>query len=484
MTPFPPRRNSRQARCSTRLTTSLFISSLWIGAGIAALALVGLAWQKDARSGLPWLLRLYRVLTGAAFVRAPTAKPDPARALVWIHGASIGEGRVALSFALRCLALQPHAHALVTVRTASALAVVGDLARQAGHARLLGVVRAPIDLIWSVRRFLAHWRPCMVVLVESELWPNLICESVRAGARVALVNATLSERSLRRWLWCAAGREAVRHLLCCLCRMAVQAGEAARRYSALVGPHGGCAMTTCPSFKWLQVSAHATSAASAPALAALLARRQVGRASVWLAACTHADEEALVLEVHAVLAAERPNLLTIVAPRHPVVRTAPLRAACVARGQPVVTLSELAMGAAHEACKRQGSLVVLIDGIGLLASVYALRVATLMGGSFAAGAHNPLEPLAAGCPTLVGPAHGSAETLLVDARAHGALGAHVHCCDSRDARSVAQALGGMMSHVEQLGDAVANATSAAARVMHERLDCEIRALLIARELAS
>ncbi|MBK6703534.1 MAG: hypothetical protein IPG56_07075 [Caulobacteraceae bacterium] len=152
--------------------------------------------------------------------RAKRGKEDPARlgerfgryaqtrpvgAIVWLHAASVGESGVALAL-IEALAKQNPALSFVLTtgtRTSAEL-----IARRAPPRTTH--VYVPLDRADCVRRFLDHWRPDVGVFVESELWPNLILEAEARGVKLALVNARMSPRTLRRWTnWRAAGRRLV-----------------------------------------------------------------------------------------------------------------------------------------------------------------------------------------------------------------------------------------------------------------------------------
>jgi len=176
-------------------------------------------------SALPPALGLYRLATRLAAPLAPlvlaararegkedanrmaerlghAALARPSGPLVWLHGASVGESRVALTLASSLIAARPGLNILLTSGTVTSAALVR---REAPP----GVIHqyVPADTPGSVRRFMTHWKPDLAVFIESELWPNLIVEAHRSGARLALVNARMNDASLARWQrWNSSGR--------------------------------------------------------------------------------------------------------------------------------------------------------------------------------------------------------------------------------------------------------------------------------------
>ena len=221
----------------------------------------------------------------------------PAGRLAWLHGASVGEG-IALLPLIDTL-MRRGFHVLVTTGTMTSAAV---LARRLPPGALHQFV--PLDVPRFMTRFVDHWRPDIVLLAESELWPNLLCAVKERGVPLVVVNARLSARSAARW------------------------GRAPRMIGALLARTDLClAQTQDDATRLMRLGAPRVQVAGnlkydvapppvdAARLAELLAA--IGRRPVWIAASTHAGEEALIGAVHARLKLRFGALLTIIAPRHP-----------------------------------------------------------------------------------------------------------------------------------------------------------------------
>jgi 3-deoxy-D-manno-octulosonic-acid transferase len=230
-----------------------------------------------------------------------------------------------------------------------------------------------------VRRFLAHWRPDLGIFIESELWPNLALEAQAQGVPLALVNARMSEGTLRRW---GGFKASAAHLLHAFDPIIAADARTAEGLSRLTG-------RSVPEPGNLKLAASAPPA-DAAALAAL--RIEIGARPVWLAASTHDGEEAVVLAAHRRILAAHPDALLIIAPRHPA-RGA--RVAALAGGAPLRSRGE-AIGEAH---------VYVADTMGELGLFYRLVPVALIGGSLSPGlrGHNPVEPAKLGATILVGP---------------------------------------------------------------------------------
>ena len=155
-------------------------------APLVALALLCRAAKVARRTGRTPAERLYERF-------GTYSTPRPRGRLVWIHAASVGEGASAAPLVHALRAAHPHLHVLVTA--GSAVALEARLASPVWTSCDLGL--APLDTPAAARAFLAHWRPCAAVFVESELWPNLLEETCCAEVPIALVNA-------RAFLHCTA----------------------------------------------------------------------------------------------------------------------------------------------------------------------------------------------------------------------------------------------------------------------------------------
>ena len=236
--------------------------------------------------------------------RASRARPE--RGLVWLHGVSLGESVSLLPLVEALRARRPDLTLLVTSGTRTSAEL---LARRLPD----GVIHqyAPVDGPRAMARFLDHWRPGLAVLVESELWPNLICATAKRDVRLALVSARMTQKSAEGWARRAPG--AARALLNAFDLVLPQDGETERRLQALGAATG-------PRLNLKQVGAPLP--CDEDELARL--KGQIGERPVVLAASTHAGEEALVAEAFTQVRRQRPDALLVVAPRHPERACSPL----------------------------------------------------------------------------------------------------------------------------------------------------------------
>ena len=259
-----------------------------------------------------------------------------------------------------------------------------------------GVFFSPVDFVSIVRRALRTIRPSLLLILETEIWPNLFAEAKRAGAQIVLLNARISDRAwprYKRWNWF------FRPVLELPDLVVVQSNTDYRRYLEL----------GVPADK-LRVEANLkydTTAASEP-----LDFETYGAEHIWIAASTvgpnekgslvahQVDEDDIVLDAFTELASEILGLLLILAPRQPA-RFDEVAAKLRGRGLHFERRSALKTGAGT---KLRLPGVLLLDTMGELARIYSLADAVFVGGSLAPrGGHNIIEPAAAGAAVIVGP---------------------------------------------------------------------------------
>ena len=254
---------------------------------------------------------------------------------------------------------------------------------------------APYDFTFAVRRFLAHAKPQALVLMETEIWPNLILEAKAQGIPVVLLNARLSPRSARgyrRFSWLG------KRVLSAFDTIACQTQEHAQRFAELG-----------VSTKRLQVLGNVKFDLDLPKdlsarVTQLQARISESQTRSWIAASTHAGEEEWVLRVHQQMLQTVPNLMLWLAPRHPnrVSELTPLldRFAGQMPGgwcRYSDLLDETQLATAKTS-------VVVVDQMGVMMPLYELAEVAFVGGSLVAhGGHNPIEPASLRTPVLTGP---------------------------------------------------------------------------------
>jgi 3-deoxy-D-manno-octulosonic-acid transferase len=299
----------------------------------------------------------------------------PPGPVVWLHAVGVGE-----VMALRGLigALAPRMPEATFLVTSSALASAQVFAAQRPARTIHQFL--PLDLPGPVARFLSHWRPCLSVWAEQDLWPRLVVRAAAAGVPLALVNARMGARAF-------ASRARVRGLYAALLGRfgLIDAQDAATAaHLAALGARG---VTVSGPLKAAAPPLGCDPGELARLRAALAGRR------VWAAVSTHAGDEAVAFAAQARLMQGDPGAVLIVAPRVPA-RAAEVAAAARGAGLPVSLRS---------AGQAPGPGVYLADTFGEAGLWYRLAPAALVGGGFGIGGHNPWEAAALGAAVLHGP---------------------------------------------------------------------------------
>ena len=299
---------------------------------------------------------------------------------VWVHAVSMGEVNAAAPLVNALRARHPGLRLLVTSITPTGSARVRALwGDSVEHVYL------PYDLPGAVSRFLRHFQPRRALVLETELWPNLLFGCREHGIPAWIVNARLSARSLRGY---GLLRPLLRRALRTLRGVLAQSPADARRFVQL----GAAAATTTVTGN---LKFDIAIPEGGDALSADL-RARIGARPAWIAASTHPDEEAAIIAIHRQLRARWPQLLLLWAPRHPE-RFRGVAQQAIDAGWRVATRTLTRWPDADDA-------VFIIDTMGELVSFYGCANVAFVGGSLQdIGGHNLLEPAAVGTAVVSGP---------------------------------------------------------------------------------
>jgi 3-deoxy-D-manno-octulosonic-acid transferase len=348
---------------------------------------------------VPVTLRLYRAAWGLARPAVPlllrrrlgigkevrerlrerkghAAVERPAGPMVWLHAASVGE--LTSVFALIERIRSQQVAVLVTTGTVTSAALAAQrLPRDVIHQFV------PLDHRSYIRRFLDHWQPDLALLVESDLWPNLIVESAARAIPLILINGRLSESSFRRWRRFPRTISALLDRFdLCLARMPADA--------TFLSDLGAPRVVTTGNLKF-DVPPPPVAIDKLDQL-----RNLIGNRPVLGAASTHPGEETAVLAAHHMLRTRVPGLLTVIAPRHP------------ERGAGVAELAQSRRLRPALRSRKQmpdtSTDVYVADTIGELGLLYRLAPVVFIGGSLVRhGGQNPIEAAKLGAAILHGP---------------------------------------------------------------------------------
>lgn len=338
--------------------------------------------------GSPFVL-LYFVLRGLrdktylqrwperlGFVRTP-GKPGG----ILVHAASVGEVNASRAL-IKALSVAYPDHAI----TVSTLTPTGSTQARRELGERVASCYIPLDVSWAVARFLNHLQPSLIIVIETEIWPNLYFAAQQRGIPLVMANARLSERSANRY------RMASGFIAQTLQKVTWIGAQSADDQRRLIECGAGAEVVHLTGNLKFDLNVSASLKEKSMAL-----RVRWGHSRpVLVAGSTHEDDENVVIPAFMHLLREYPDALLILVPRHPerfgrvaqLTREAGLRTELYSQG---------------EACSPQAQCFV-VDTIGELMTYYACGDVAFVGGSMGEqGGHNALEPAALGVPVLLGP---------------------------------------------------------------------------------
>nr|WP_070959471.1 glycosyltransferase N-terminal domain-containing protein [Hyphomonas sp. Mor2] len=316
--------------------------------------------------------------------RAKTLPARPDGKLLWLHAASVGESQLLLELVRRYIrsGLDDFS-VLMTCQTKTAANLVATaFSDDPELKKITGVQQmAPLDSPGGAKRFVNHWNPDLAIFAEGEIWPNLLLQLNRRSIPCALINARMTENSIKGWMrW----RRTARRIFKCFdiliaADMQTKTGLEALSETNIANPGNLKSALPAPAVDELELTEM---------------QAAIGARSVLLAASTHAGEEALVLDAYMQLP---PETFLIIAPRHP------------DRGDEVDALLSCTKFAISRRSERDPvtsvTNILLADTMGEMGLWYRLADTVYLGGGHApgVGGHNPLEALRLGKPILTGP---------------------------------------------------------------------------------
>lgn len=315
--------------------------------------------------------------------------PATGRERIWIHAVSVGETLSAAPLVRRLRGRLSGVEILFSTVTVTGQETAEKALGGETDARFY----FPFDLPCTAARFLDRLRPDLVVILETEIWPNFLAECSKRGIPAMIVNGRISERSFRGY---ARFRFLFSRVLSCFSAITAQTEEDARRFLALGAPSAAVSVTGNMKFDV------APPAAGMSPLHALLKGKMEEETRWFVAGSTHEGEEEAVLHAFEKGRSVDGSLKLLLAPRHPE-RFDSVEDLCRREGFVTVRRTLLPRDAAENLPP-----VILLDSVGELSSAYAAADIAFVGGSLVPkGGHNILEPALYGVPTVVGPHMGN-----------------------------------------------------------------------------
>ncbi|KAI3738191.1 hypothetical protein L2E82_28212 [Cichorium intybus] len=344
--------------------------------GLSPLINLHIRWRK--LRGLEHPLRWPERLGRPSLTRPPGS-------LIWFHAVSLGEGMSVVPVIKRCIERRPDVTILMTTTTTSAFEVLKTLLPCDVIYQF-----APVDTPAAVNAFLEYWKPYALVLVESELWPNLVLTASANGVMLTLLNARMSIKSFTNWS---------RPLVRLLASLMVSKFSLIVPLSNIQAIHFQLLQASPLIIKFsgdlklgiedlVNISQNMTNMKDL--------HEKIADRRVWMASSIHRGEEEVMVSVHRGLMQKHNNILAIIVPRHPDF------------GQEIAL--ELQKKGVHVALRSCGdsltseTSVYVVDTLGELRQFYGFTPIAVIGGSFLPGltGHNISEAAAAGCAVLTG----------------------------------------------------------------------------------
>ena len=309
--------------------------------------------------------------------RGISLTPRPDGKLIWLHASSVGESMAALSLINRLLETEKEGKVLVTTGTLTSAKLMAErLPDRACHQF------TPIDRPKFVERFFKHWKPNLLLVMESEFWPIQIEAAKQFGIRIIAVNARLSQNSFSRWRTASFLSPTIFQSLDLVLATNKQQGDRFARLGA----------------KNVIVSGNLKRSAPRLVVDLKIAQNlseQIANRPVWVAASTHVGEDVPIMEVTRGLLGKFPNLLTIIVPRHP------------NRGKNIAQLAS--KNDLKVKCRSQEKEIsaetqlYIADTFGEMGLFFQLSDIVFVAGSLVpVGGHNPIEPAHFDCAIIFG----------------------------------------------------------------------------------
>jgi 3-deoxy-D-manno-octulosonic-acid transferase len=325
---------------------------------------------------LPWYALKFRkyfptLKDRLGFIKVPTLRRS-----VWVHAVSVGEVKSVRKLVEKLRSAHPDQPVVLSTITPAGQELASSTSGLADH-----VFYFPLDLPGSIRRTLDRINPELVLIAETEIWPNFLRECRKRNIRVVMVNGRISDRSfpryrvVRRWL---------KRVLDDFTLLGMQT-EIDRERIESIGADGR-KVTVFGNLKYDALDVQQT---LAPELSNLLEQLP----KLWIAASTMPGEEEQILDAYSTVRAKHPDLTLLIAPRHPD-RFAEVERIIGSRGFRCARRSRL----------ERGADVLILDSVGELASTFRHATVVFVGGSLVPrGGHNILEPAAFANPIVFGP---------------------------------------------------------------------------------
>lgn len=299
--------------------------------------------------------------------------------LIWINAVSVGEANTALVLAQELLKFSDKCQILITTTTLTSAQVVAK--KILNYQGKIIHQFLPLDVDFFVKKFLNFWQPRAIIFIESDIWPNFITTARARAINVFLVNARISQKSLKSWQKIKKlGFNIFEHFSLII----AQSKEEQTKIQSL---------TSNNVLFYGNLKAQLNNSSNIPSDTLEHLKNQINNRPIWLCASTHRGEEQIIINIHKQLLKDFPDLLTIIVLRHP---------NRIKEVQDLATNLKYATRSLNQVIDQQTSLY-LVDTLNELAIFYNLADFAFIAGSlFAIGGHNPFEAIKQNCAVISG----------------------------------------------------------------------------------
>ncbi|MGL5290791.1 MAG: lipid IV(A) 3-deoxy-D-manno-octulosonic acid transferase [Vibrionaceae bacterium] len=307
---------------------------------------------------------------------------------IWLHAVSVGEVLAAKPLILKLQELYPQRPLVVTTTTATGAAMAAQIANV--HHRYM-----PLDFPFAIKRFIKRIQPAILLIMETELWPNTLSCAQQAQIDVLIINGRLSDKACANYQkirpFFASIAQNISHICC-------QFAQDRKNFQKLGIAENKISTTGSLKFDLPYFDVNSPEA--------LALQKQIGTRPVWIAASTHQGEDELVLEAHRLVLKTQPNALLILGPRHPERFNAVF--------EQILKLNFTAQRRTQNEALSTQTQVYLADTLGEMMALFACADVAFMAGSLLGqkvGGHNLLEPASLAKPLLSGPSFFNFQTI-------------------------------------------------------------------------
>ncbi|KAK4478705.1 hypothetical protein RD792_014202 [Penstemon davidsonii] len=344
--------------------------------GLSPLIRLHLRWRKFRGREHPFR---WRERLGRPSAHRPTGH------LIWFHAVSLGEGLATIPLIKCCLEKRPDVTVLMTTTTTSAFEVIKNKLPSNVIYQF-----APLDIPAAMDAFLHYWRPNAVMLMESELWPNLVMGAARNGIALVLLNGRMSAKSFQSWS---------KPVFLPLVALMLSKFSLILPLSTLQGIHFQLLQAPPLFIRYpgdLKCATEDFDISEGDKKSLEGFQANLFHRKVWMASSIHKGEEEVFIRAHNMLKQKHPDIVTIIVPRKPHLGQE------IARKLQDEGVSVALRSHSHELTP--GTNIYVVDTLGELRNLYRLTPIAVIGGSFLLGStgHNLSEAAAAGCAVLTG----------------------------------------------------------------------------------